>query len=149
VEFDPSGSDLEQCISSESVLVLGPKRPVCVQTSVTARQAITELVTRKIGCLLVVKDQQLVGVFTERDVLNKVSSNLEALDRPVTDFMTPSPVTIRQEDSIAYALQNMDLGGYRHLVIVDETGKPTGVISVRDILKFLCVRFGELQSHLS
>ena len=60
--------------------------------------------------------------------------------------MTDTPVTISQDDSIAYALHAMDLGGYRHLPVVDENNRPTGIISVRDILRFLCVRFAELRT---
>ncbi len=61
--------------------------------------------------------------------------------------MTRSPETIRRQDSIAYALHAMDIGGYRHMVVVDSaTGMPTGILSVRDILRFLCVRFAEIRS---
>ena len=114
--------------------------------STSVREAIRELVDNKIGCLLVVADGELAGIFTERDVLNKVSADLNTLDRPVSGFMTSSPETITKQDSIAYALHTMDLGGYRHLPIVDG-GRPTGVISVRDILRFLCIRFAELRSQ--
>jgi CBS domain-containing protein len=88
---------------------------------------------------------ELVGVFTERDVLNKVTVDLTNLDRPVSDFMTTSPETITQRDSIAYAMHAMDIGGYRHMPVVDDHAKPVGVISVRDILRFLCIRFANLR----
>jgi len=146
VEFDPCGSPLEESISRHSISVLAPKIPATVSASLSVKDAIAEMVNRKIGCVLVVEGEQLVGVFSERDVLNKVSPDLKALARPVSDFMTPSPVTIRKQDSIAYALHAMDLGGYRHMPIVDEKGRPTGIISVRDILRFLCVRFAEIRS---
>ena len=69
------------------------------------------------------------------------------LDRPVADFMTPSPETITKQDSIAYALHAMDLGGYRHIPVVAEDSKlPIGIISIRDILRFLCIRFAKLRS---
>ena len=73
--------------------------------------------------------------FSERDVLNKVAPNLAALDRPVSDFMTQSPVSLIKQDSIAYALHAMKLGGYRHLPVLNEARRPTGIISVRDILR--------------
>ncbi len=102
---------------------------------------------QNVGCLLVVDDNSdLVGIFTERDVLNRFSSDRSRLAAPVGDFMTPAPVTVSQDDSIAYALHAMDLGGYRHLPVVDQDDRPTGVISVRDILSFLCIRFAELRS---
>jgi len=144
VEFDPSGDELEQTISRHSISVLCPKAPITVESTSTVAKSIRQMVAEKIGCLLVVTNGELVGVFTERDVLNKVSSDLETLNQPVSDFMTTSPEAIKQEDSIAYALHAMDLGGYRHMPIVDDNGQPTGIISVRDILRFLCVRFAQI-----
>ena len=146
VEFDPSGSEMEQSIARHSVEVICQKSPVSVSSTSTVRDAVNTMVQNKIGCLLVMDGDALVGVFTERDVLNRVSENLEGLDRPVADFMTRSPEVVTREDSIAYALHAMHLGGYRHLPIVDGDGKPIGIVSVRDCLRFLCIRFAELRS---
>ena len=106
------------------------------------------MVQHGIGCLIVEQQGTLAGIFTERDVLNKISEELP-LDRPVSEFMTVSPTAIEPDDSIAYALHTMDLGGYRHLPIVDGGGKPIGIISVRDILRFLCIRFAEIRAENS
>jgi CBS domain-containing protein len=57
--------------------------------------------------------------------------------------MTPRPFTIAAKDSIGYALQAMDLGGYRHLPIVDGASKPVGLISIRDIVRFLAVYYAK------
>ncbi len=149
VHFDLSGSPLEESISRHSISVLAPKKPATIAVSATVQEAIRAMTDRKIGCVLVVDGERLVGVFSERDVLNKVSSNLSVLEEPVANFMTHSPATIRKQDSIAYALHAMDLGGYRHMPIVDEHGRPSGIISVRDILRFLCVQFAHIRSHLA
>ena len=148
VQFDPAGGDLEQSISRHTVQVLAPKKPVMVQTSTTTADAIRTMVQHGIGCLIVEQQGTLAGIFTERDVLNKISEELP-LDRPVSEFMTVSPTAIEPNDSIAYALHTMDLGGYRHLPIVDGEGKPIGIISVRDILRFLCIRFAEIRAENS
>lgn len=145
-EFDLlCGSDLEESISRHSISVLAPRKPATVSAATTVQDAIKEMVDRKIGCLLVVDGSQLVGIFSERDVLNKVSAEMSSLSKPVSEFMTAKPTAIRKQDSIAYALHAMDIGGYRHMPIVDDSGKPTGIISVRDILRFLCVRFAEIR----
>ena len=141
VDFDPSGSELEQCISRHAIGVLCPKAPITIESSVSLRDAVSRMVEHKIGCLLVVENDVLVGIVTERDVLNNATEDLAAFDRPVFDFMTQSPTSIKPQDSIAYALHSMDLGGYRHMPIVDDAGTPKGIISVRDILRFLCARF--------
>ena len=48
--------------------------------------------------------------------------------------MTPQPDTLNASATIAYALNKMSLGGFRHIPVVDAAGKPTGVLSVRNIV---------------
>jgi CBS domain-containing protein len=148
VDLDPMGSELEQSISRHSIDVLCPRDPVAVDPSTSAGDAIAKMVEMKIGCLLVEEGDDLVGIFSERDVLNKIAADNRTLDQPVAEFMTPSPETISRQDSIAYALHAMKLGGYRHLPVLDAAGVPTGIISIRDILRFLCVRFAEVRSKV-
>ena len=146
IQLDYEGSELEQSITRHSIDILVPKKPVTVQATASARDAINDMVGHGIGCLIVEQDSQLVGIVTERDVLNKISENLP-LDQPISEFMTASPTTIESNESIAYALHQMDVGGYRHLPVVDDKGTPIGIISVRDILRFLCIRFAELRGN--
>jgi CBS domain-containing protein len=146
VEFDPATCELEESISRHSIRVLSPKPAISVPPSCTVREAVRMMGQRNIGCLLVQDSSGVTGVFTERDVLNRISPDMTAMDRPVSDYMTRSPETIRRQDSIAYALHAMDIGGYRHMAVVDSEGSPTGILSVRDILRFLCVKFAEIRS---
>jgi len=146
VEFDPATCELEESISRHSIRVLSPKPAISVPPSCTVREAVRMMAQRNIGCLLVQDSSGVAGVFTERDVLNRISPDMTAMDRPVSDYMTRSPETRRRQDSIAYALHAMDIGGYRHMAVVDSEGSPTGILSVRDILRFLCVKFAEIRS---
>ena len=87
---------------------------------------------------MVVENRKLVGIFTERDALLKLGTEAAALgDRPVSEFMTAHPQTLRLDAKIAFAVQRMDLGGFRHVPVVSKTNEPLGVISVRDILDYL------------
>ncbi len=138
------GTELEQTITRETIKILAPHAPFAIEPETTVREAIQSLVEKRIGCLLVESQGELLGIFTERDVVNRISENPHVMDHPVREFMTTTPTTATLDDSIAYALHAMDLGGYRHLPIVGTDGKPQGVISVRDILSFLCDRFAEL-----
>lgn len=140
------GTDLVETISRHNVNVLNPRRPVTLSPADTLQQAIDAMAENRIGCLLVTDDSALLGIITERDVLNKAAGDPGNLQRPVSEFMTTSPETIHGQDSIAYALHAMDLGGYRHLPILDAAGRPTGIISIRDILRFLCIRFADARS---
>jgi CBS domain-containing protein len=94
----------------------------------------------RVGCVLVTQGDRLVGILTERDVLKKVVGKFE-LDNLVERFMTKNPETVRMDDGIAYALHKMHIGGYRHIPVIDNEGRPVGVISVRDLLKFIVSLF--------
>jgi CBS domain-containing protein len=91
---------------------------------------------RRFGSLLVVdKAGVLIGIFTERDCLMRVlgkSVDLSAVT--VQDFMTANPVTERPDVSLAFALNLMSNGGFRHIPIVDQDNMPIGVVSVKDVV---------------
>jgi len=123
---------------------LHPARPVTVDLRDTVDSAIRIMQDRRIGCVLVVTRGRLAGIFTERDVLTKIlRKGLDPAKLPVETCMTPEPETLREDDSVACAVNRMHLGGYRHLPIVDEQGAPVGVISVRDVIDELAMLFPE------
>lgn len=146
VRFDPSGCELEQSIARHEVGVLNPRKPIMIAPTLSLREAVDEMVSQKIGGLLVTENDVLVGIITERDILKLATSDEAIWEQPVADVMTKSPMSIVPEESIAYALHAMDLGSYRHLPVVDSANRPMGIISIRDILRFLCVRFGETRA---
>jgi len=139
------GSEMERAIASHPVSVLAMKNPVSVHPDATVRSAVEEMVRDRIGCVLVTNGTDLVGIFTERDVLNRVSPDRAALDQPVARYMTSSPMVLKTNDSIAYALHAMSVNGYRHLPVVDEAGHAVSIISARDVLRLLAVRFADIR----
>jgi len=144
-----SASEVERTITRKTIKSLTPPAPISIGPKTPVGDAIQTLVDKRIGCLLVESGDELVGIFTERDVLNRISENPQVMDRPVEDFMTKAPTTVGVDDSIAYALHAMDLGGYRHLPVIDGQGKAKGIVSIRDILGYLCDRFAELSPKAS
>jgi CBS domain-containing protein len=130
-------SKLEQSILRDGVFMLAPRQPIVVQPSTKVADVLEMLVGYSIGCVVVVEDDQPVGIFSERDALNRLGEEAINLgERPISEFMTPSPVTIESDAKIALALHKMDIGGYRHMPIVAD-GRVTGVISIRDILDYI------------
>src|SRR5690349_19973694 len=102
------------------------KQPLRVARSLPIRQAEDLMNERGIGCVLVVEDGLLSGIFTERDVLTKVLPVVRDLDNtPVGVVMTPDPECLTLDDAIAYALNRMSDGGFRHIPLVDADGRPT------------------------
>jgi CBS domain-containing protein len=90
------------------------------------------------GCALVVDGDLLVGIFTERDVLTKVAGGWDkATESSVRELMTPSPDTLPEDATVAFALNRMSVEGYRHIPIIDEDGRPVGVVGMRDIINWM------------
>ena len=138
LHMNASPSRLEVQLLSDQISSLNPKSPHVVAPKASIREVIDIMVEHSIGCVLVVEDGQIQGVFTERDAVLKLNTDYQSmLERPVDEFMTPNPQTLAPDAKIAFAIQRMDQGGYRHLPIVDAQGTPVGVISVRDILAYL------------
>jgi len=119
---------------------LWPKIPSTVPPDMPVGQVLKKMVDETIGCVMVIDKGQLVGIFSERDALMKL--NIDAakfMTKPIAQFMTQQPVTLATNDKIAFALHKMNVGGYRHMPILFE-GKLAGVISIRDILRYLTDR---------
>jgi len=130
-------SEFESCLLEHRIGALSPRAPVLVDAATPLREVLQALAGAGTGCVLVTADGAPVGIFSERDALLRVGAEHRALaGRPVREFMTPGPQTLEIDDPIAYALHRMDAGGYRH-VPVTAGGRIAGVISIRDILRYL------------
>ena len=98
----------------------------------------------KVGSILIMDGDKLAGIFTERDVLYKVTASEQPIkDIKIEELMTPNPTTLRGAHRLAHALNKMSLDGCRHIPILTKSGKPTGVVSVRRIVDFLVDRFAQ------
>jgi len=93
-------------------------------------------------CAIVVeKDQSIAGIFTERDVLYKLADHFDKrASAPVCEYMTPRPETLQAGDPVAFGLNRMMAGGYRHIPLENQ-GKLVGLVSVRNVLSYLVNRF--------
>jgi CBS domain-containing protein len=128
----------ERSLLRDDIRLLNPVSPVSIGLNTTVREAIQTMIDKRVGALVVTDAPgMLVGIFTERDVLMRIAGLEENYDHlPVSQFMTRNPTTIHFHDKLAYALHLMDGGDYRHLPVMQK-GKPAGVISVRDVLRYL------------
>ena len=132
-----AGSPVERMLMEEPVRGLKPARPIRVSPDTPLREAVQTMIDKKIGCVLVTDGAELVGIFTERDLLMQIAGREQALlEDPVREWMTPNPETVEEDDSVAFAIHKMDIGGYRHLPVL-QGGRPTGIISVRDVVRHL------------
>jgi len=128
---------LGEGILASAVRALEPRPALCVSTDTPIRQAIALMVEQEIGAVLVEREGKVVGIFTERDVLRRVV--LRGLDQgqPVGEVMTRDPETLGPDDGIAFALNRMIVGGFRHVPIVSDAGRPLAVLSLREVVAFI------------
>ena len=92
---------------------------------------------RGTGCVLVVEGKGLVGIVTERDLMQKiVGENLNSDQVIVDEIMTESPDALMADDPIAFALNIMHFDKCRHVPLVDENRVPVGLVSSRDIVAY-------------
>ena len=114
--------------------VIEQQQLVTAPPDMSVREAARIMKERRVGAMMVVEHGALVGVFTERDALNRVVA--EGLDANITMLaavMTHNPKTVSVGASFNAALQMMHEGRFRHVPVV-EAGRPVGMISVRDAL---------------
>lgn len=119
-------------------------KPTIVSGDETVLSATAQMRDHGTGCVLVEHTGQLSGIFTERDLLNRVVAPGLPLDvTPVRAVMTASPEVLHSDDYVTYAINRMSVGGYRHIPVVGYDGRAVGVLSVRDVINHLVEVFEE------
>jgi CBS domain-containing protein len=92
------------------------------------------MAARNVGAVLVMEDDHLVGILTERDIVFRVvAKGLDAEATPLSEVMTKAPHTVDPEKPLGYALLVMQENGFRHLPVVQD-GKPIGIVSSRSAM---------------
>lgn len=114
--------------------VLEKKRLLTAAPGTTVNTAAKRMARRKVGAILVVENDSLTGIFTERDALNRViAKERDPRATRLSDVMTANPLTISPDEAFGYALLIMHEHSFRHLPVV-EGGKLIGIVSARDAL---------------
>jgi CBS domain-containing protein len=126
--------------------VIPVQRPITLSPNSTVTEAMRAMQRDHRGCVLVTDDgtpnSKLTGIFTERDVLFRIvdkGRNPAAL--PIGEVMSPDPETLSLKATVAYVLNKMAVGGFRHVPVVDDEHRPACVISVTDVVQFLVDAF--------
>lgn len=108
---------------------VGPTDPVGL--------AVRLMQTEGVGCVFVMDDERLAGIITGWDILHKVAGPEEDLNAVACrDVMTADPVCLREDDTIAVAINKMAIGEFRHIPLLLD-GKPIRVIGVDDIFRHI------------
>ena len=114
------------------------KRAIHCAPDLSIHAAISTMKNAHIGSLVVVQGLKVVGIFTERDFLERVAlNNVVITTSKVGEFMTPSPVCVQRHENLGLVLNKMREGGFRHIIIVDSYGNLEKVVSLREIMDYL------------
>lgn len=114
--------------------IMEQKKFLAAPPQTTVSQAARLMADKNVGAVLVVENERLVGIFTERDVVFRViAQGRDAKTTPLVDVMTASPKTLEPGKSYGHALVIMQENGFRHMPVV-ENGRPVGIISSRNAM---------------
>jgi CBS domain-containing protein len=156
-DFDEMDPDVERelheirgALLNDAIAVLGPAEPICLRESATVQEAIERMLAhRQAGVLVVDGEGRLAGIFTERDVLTRVAGRgRDPRDTRLDAVMTRGPEALRPGDRVAYAVHCMSVAGYRTVPLVDAVGRPLGVVTVSDVIRWLAGLFPEAVLNL-
>jgi len=105
-----------------------------VEATLALPDAARQMNDRGVGAVLVLTNDRVSGILTERDILRAVATG-EVTGTHVAAWMTHDPEAIGPDDSTQHAASVMIHGGFRHLPVVDGSGRPLGIVSIRDLMR--------------
>ncbi len=130
-------------IANSSIGEVQRRDAITVLAAAPLIEVVLAMSEHKRGAVTVVDDKGvLTGIFSVRDMTSRLDhSNHDWHQTPVSKVMTAKPVCVAEDDTVADALKLMQEGGFRHLPRVDSDGRPTAILSVRDIIAFVSEHF--------
>lgn len=111
------------------------KRPLVVASPhMTVLEAAKAMKAKSVGSVVVEQGGALVGIFTERDLMNRVvAAGLDVTTTLLDKVMTHDVVGLEADRPLSHALHLMHQHGFRHVPVLEQ-GKPVGMVSSRDAL---------------
>lgn len=130
----------------EPVTVLSTRSPLIFAELAPTSEAMRAMQSEHSGVVLITKDgsagSPLLGIFTERDILLRViNRGRNPAETPLKEVMSADPEHLQADARVAWVLNMMSVGGFRHVPVVNVRGCPVAVISVRDVVEFLVEAF--------
>lgn len=116
-------------------IIEGRTAVVTCDIATTVREAVAILAERRIGAVPVMENGEIAGIFSERDVIYRLSEiGAGVLDMPLGHIMTASPVTVEPDTSVIAALSLMTRRRIRHLPVL-RGADMIGFVSIGDLVK--------------
>ena len=133
----------EQEIQTEPIRHLSLDPAICMESGTPLHLVVDHMRKTHSSCVLVCKEGKCIGIFTERDYLNKVLCVSPDRSKAVDEFMSRDPKTLSSNDTVGAAIQLMNEYGFRNVPLVDAEGKCAGLLQIRNIIQFLAELYPE------
>ena len=149
-----SSASFDDPLIARTLRTLGLAEPTAIEGTVPVGGALNVMHDAGVDCLLVMARGRLVGIFTERDAVLKLTDRrltIGAVRRRVTrmlryahlgtrtlvrEVMTPDPVVLHPDETMAVAIHKMAIGGFRHIPVVED-GRPVGILAAKDVFRHI------------
>ncbi len=116
----------------------------------SVREVVDYLCEHKVGAVAVKEEDEIIGVFSERDLmLRVVHKGLDPQTVAVREVMSPGCLKVPVDEDYRVAKMHMFDRGVRHLVVVDDADKFLGLISMRDMIEMDVKEYSDLVSKLN
>jgi len=138
--------EFERSLSEDAATVIEHRPFLAVLEKETIASTLAMMAEKNIACIVVVNQAaEPVGIFSERDVMNRVAGRYDELaDKPVSEVMSTDPALAHAGDSPAKLLNVMVTRGVRHVPLLDADGRLVGVIGARRMTAYLQNYFTEV-----
>ena len=145
-ESKPQVRGFDARLLQEPISVVSTRAPLLFSEDASTSAAMKAMQSEHSGVVLITRDgsaqSPLVGIFTERDILLRViNRGRNPAETPLSEIMSDRLEVLQSDARLAWVLNMMSVGGFRHVPIVSSRGYPVGVVSVRDIVEFLVSSF--------
>lgn len=130
-----AGTDDSSGLTTRRVGELVKRDPVVISRAATIQEAAAKMAAAGVSCLLVVDDDRLCGIITDRDLRSRVVAVARSPQEPVAAIMTPDPLSVPATAWLFQAMLLMSRHAIHHLPVQRADGRPAGVITVTDLLR--------------
>lgn len=129
--------EMERALCEDSVVDIGIRPFITIPPQTAIEAAVRKMAELDVACLMIAEGDRLEGILSERDLLRVAEKYEQIKNRPVREIMTPNPVIAHSTDSPAKALNQMAVGGFRHIPVLDVDEKIVGIVGPRRATAYL------------
>jgi CBS domain-containing protein len=133
----------DKIIAESKIRHLELDPPLRIPSGTSVHSVLAQMRKQKQTVVLVCRDDDCIGIFTERDFLNKILGLHVDHKATVDQFMSANPQTLTLDDTVGKAIQLMHENGFRNLPVLDGEGKCAGLVRIKNIIDFLAQIYPE------